>query len=406
MFCNQSKAPLENYIRTKIGFDLRIRNFYGLNTFIRKIKSNEGIIYSFVIMITVKQLDTGRHNNFDLLRFIAATLVMFSHSYLVTGNFQREPLVRLTGDFLDLGKLGVRIFFTISGYLITKSMFRQSSLSSFVWARFLRIFPGLLATSLFCAFVIGPICTTLPAHEYFASGKPYNFVWLLTTLHVFNNYLPGVFLSNPFPNLVNSPIWTLQAELMMYILVLVIGVLLLIWKRQFKKIFISVPVLLAVFILCKGFMPLPQWYEGHFYSWAILFLLGMCSYLLRSKILLNIPLFVIMVLVLGALFHFQSLFKEYFLDVTLVYGILIFVYHPQLQVNSFHKLGDFSYGLYIYAFPIQQMLILKLPELKPLLHFTLSFPLALTLAIFSWYFIESPALKLKHLKLKFPGYKL
>ncbi|TFF34045.1 acyltransferase family protein [Mucilaginibacter psychrotolerans] len=82
-------------------------------------------------MITIKQLDQGRNNNFDLLRFTAAVMVIFSHTYLVNGQFSNEPLQKLIG-FIDFGALGVKIFFIISGYLITKSLYRQPTLGSFV----------------------------------------------------------------------------------------------------------------------------------------------------------------------------------------------------------------------------------------------------------------------------------
>jgi peptidoglycan/LPS O-acetylase OafA/YrhL len=82
-------------------------------------------------MVTIKQLDQGHNSNLDLLRFIAAAMVIFGHSYLATGHHDREPLARLVG-FIEFGSLGVKIFFVISGYLITKSLYRQSTLGSFV----------------------------------------------------------------------------------------------------------------------------------------------------------------------------------------------------------------------------------------------------------------------------------
>jgi peptidoglycan/LPS O-acetylase OafA/YrhL len=83
--------------------------------------------------------------------------------------------------------------------------------------------------------------------------------------------------------------------------------------------------------------------------------------------------------------------------ILLVYGILFFAYHPKLQVKSFHKLGDYSYGLYIYAFPIQQLIVLKAGLLNPFVHFICTFPLALGVAALSWHFIEKTMLGLKTL---------
>lgn len=344
-------------------------------------------------MVTVQQLDSGRNNNFDLLRFIAATLVIFSHSFLVTGNFASEPLLKHIG-FLDLGAVGVKIFFAISGYLITKSMSRQQTLSSFVWARCLRIFPGLLVTAIFCAFVIGPLCTELTLQEYFSAPAVYSFVWQLFTLHNFNYALPGTFLKNPFPWNVNSPIWTLPAELMMYLAVLSGGVVRLLIKKQFRPLMAALPVLLLVAVFYCGMFGTPG-YAGYVLSWGVLFLLGACCYLFNHKIILNIPLAVIMLVVFCIAFHFRLPYMEYLFDIALVYGILIFAFHPKLQVKGFHKLGDPSYGLYIYAFPIQQMLVLKFPALSVYAHFLVAFPATLVLAVLSWHFVEKPILRLK-----------
>jgi len=351
-------------------------------------------------MATIQQLDSGRSNNFDLLRFVAATIVIFSHSFLVTGTFGDEPLVKLT-HLLDLGAVGVRVFFAISGYLITKSMFRQPSIGSFVWARCLRIFPGLMITALFCAFIIGPLCTTLPINDYFRDIAVYKFIFRLSTLHNFDNYLPGTFVKNPFPYSVNSPVWTLPAELVMYVAVLVVEIIRLAVKKEFNPLYQAVPALIFVYVFFRG-MRFDALYLHQVYLWGIAFLSGSIIWFLRHKLLLSVKAFLITaVLFIVAVIMFKDLQPRYndyitsILSVMLAYGILVAAYHPRLQLTGFHKLGDYSYGLYIYAFPIQQFIVFKFHLLNPFLHFLISFPLALTLAIPSWHFIEKPILKLK-----------
>lgn len=367
----------------------------------KEIKSNEWIIYSFVIMVTLKQLDTGRNNNFNLLRFIAATFVVFSHSFLLTGTYSAGPYA-LVIQKLDLGGFGVDTFFAISGFLITKSMFRQPTLNGFVWARFLRIFPGLFGTAVFCAFVIGPVCTTLPLKDYFSNKTVYAFIYQLTTLHNYSNYLPATFEQNPYPGSMNSPMWTLPTELLMYLGVLLCGVLLLIWKRYFKALIMTLPVLVIVGLYFKG-MHYSADYMIFAHSFATIFLLGAVCYLLSSKMMLSLPillgLFVVWLILSNfniPVFFYPRL-VVYAFYVLLVYSILFFAYHPKLQVKSFHKLGDYSYGLYIYAFPIQQLMVSKAGLLNPFAHFICTFPLALVVAVLSWHFIEKPMLSLKTL---------
>lgn len=353
--------------------------------------------------LTLQQLDLGRKNNFDLLRFIAATFVVFSHSFLLTGTYSAGPYAHVMQKF-DLGGFGVDVFFAISGFLITKSMLRQPTLNGFVWARFLRIFPGLFGTAIFCALIIGPICTTLSLKDYFSNKTVYAFIYQLTTLHSYSNYLPATFEQNPYPGSVNSPMWTLPAELLMYLGVLLCGVLLLIWKRYFKTLIMTLPALFIVGLYFKD-MHYSADYMIFVHSFATIFLLGAVCYLLSNKMVLCLPI----LLGLFAVWLILSNFKipvffyprlvVYAFYVLLVYGILFFAYHPKLQVKSFHKLGDYSYGLYIYAFPIQQLMVSKAGLLNPFVHFICTFPLALVVAALSWHFIEKPILSLKTLSL-------
>jgi peptidoglycan/LPS O-acetylase OafA/YrhL len=363
-----------------------------------KPKENADIIYSFAsIMNNLQLLDSGRNNNFDLIRFVAASMVIFSHSYWLTGHEVIEPLGKLCG-IVNFGSLGVKVFFAISGFLITKSVMRQPTLTSFVWGRVLRIFPGLFAVSVFCAFVVGAISTTLPMREYLSNGALFSFVWRLTTLHAYPNALPGVFITNPIANYVNSSVWTLPGELLMYLCVLFLGIILLIIKKGIKSLIAIVPLLIIVLPFFWGV----GWLSGdnsYVISWAILFFLGMGCYFLRSKIEINIPVFIGMLIAFLLLFHFRFRFIEVAFDVVLMYGILVFSYHPKLQVKNFHKIGDLSYGLYIYAMPVQQLVIQKLSLLNPFSHFFASYVLILPIAALSWYFIEKPALKLKTLTL-------
>ena len=101
-----------------------------------------------------------RHNNFDLLRIVAAVSVIFSHAFLLSENSQdHDPLMLLTGGQTILGVVGVFVFFTISGYLVTQSFDATPQPPVFLAKRALRVFPGLLLCLAFCAFVIGPLVT-------------------------------------------------------------------------------------------------------------------------------------------------------------------------------------------------------------------------------------------------------
>ncbi|TFF38759.1 acyltransferase family protein [Mucilaginibacter psychrotolerans] len=349
--------------------------------------------------MTISDLDRDRKNNFDLLRLIAATLVIIEHSFLVTGNFFSGPM-SYPVNYMDLGGFGVKVFFAISGFLIVKSLLRQPTLSSFVWARCLRIFPGLIIAAILCALIIGPICTTLPLKDYFQSRAVYSFAYRLIIQHNFGNTLPHTFEHLPYPNAVDSPLWTLPAELLMYLGVLSAGALLLLFRKNFKALLNATPVIILVALFFKDFH-FDTEYLPDILPWAFSFLLGVTSYLARKHIFLNIYVLLVAVTsyATAAFFGYTDMLNYYIkmimYSLVVVYGIMIVAYHPKLQVKGLHKLGDFSYGLYIYAFPLQQVLVSKFNLLNPFLHFLVSLPLALLIAVPSWYLIEKPALKLK-----------
>src|SRR4051794_30230425 len=133
------------------------------------------------------------HNNFDLLRLVAALSVIFSHAFLLAENSQdHDPLMILTGGQAILGLAGVFVFFTISGYLITQSFETTPSPVVFLAKRALRIFPGLLGCLLVCTFAIGPLVTALPLAEYLIQPETYLFLLHNAVLDIDYNRLPGV----------------------------------------------------------------------------------------------------------------------------------------------------------------------------------------------------------------------
>ena len=109
------------------------------------------------------------------------------------------------------GAIAVKVFFFISGLLVTNSLLQQKSPVAFVLGRFFRIWPALLVLLLVTALVVGPLCSGLGWREYFMHGDPYRYFWKNALLNS-DARLPGVFAHNPLPNLVNGALWTLSYE--------------------------------------------------------------------------------------------------------------------------------------------------------------------------------------------------
>ncbi len=339
----------------------------------------------------------GRDNNFNLIRFIAAALVILSHSYPLTGSAP-EPLGAVAG--FTFGHLAVDIFFITSGFLVTASLLKRSHLRSFVQSRVARIYPGLIVAVAFCAYVIGPLFTTLPLTEYLQSPVTHNFFVHNSLLVVkpIQYALPGVFEHLPVKNAVNGSLWTLPGEVLMYAMLAVLGLITLhIVKtqglRRLQQLVTGIAIIATILYLANHHTTFIQGaHLPHFVRFASMFFMGGLYYIYREKIPLSGYIF----LPLLALVLYTSMtpgklsFAVY--SVALPYLILYIAYVPGGILRTFNKLGDYSYGLYIYAFPIQQSLVYLNPEISAPSLFLAAAPITLLLAVLSWHFVEKPSL--------------
>jgi peptidoglycan/LPS O-acetylase OafA/YrhL len=333
---------------------------------------------------SIGDLLRGKDNNFDLIRFFAATLVIFSHSYPLTLRTYNkyEPLYYISNGQDTLGQLAVFIFFITSGLLITQSYERCDNVLHFLRARVLRIFPALIVVVLLTVFVLGPMVTNLTLQEYFTN--PITYDYLQTAFLNIKYYLPGVFENNVYKNNVNSSIWTLKIEFVFYIVVAVLGFLKLLKKEIVLLMFLTTLVL--------SFLNLKV--ATDYIEMFIFFSAGMVIYLYRFEIKLNSLVaffsivFIIITLFTGGFPQAFSIFGAYL--------IMMIAFSQKFKFANFSKHGDFSYGIYIYAFPVQQTICYYFNNtMTPFLNFIIAFPITLLFAILSWKLIEKNALSLK-----------
>jgi peptidoglycan/LPS O-acetylase OafA/YrhL len=323
-----------------------------------------------------------RHNNFDLLRLVAAASVIFSHSFLLAERTQaNEPLMVLTRGQSILGLVGVFIFFTISGYLISQSLETTRSPLRFLLKRGLRIFPGLAVCLLVCAFVVGPLTTSLPLGDYLAGRGPYLFVLRNLALDVDFNRLPGVvFGPGDAGGIVNGPLWSLPCEVLMYLMVLGLGLCRLLTLRIGA-------LLLASGMLCiwldtaTGTLGSALWLLGFFAA-------GMCCYRLRGPRLDDGRLALAALLGLAL-----SIPAGTFILTFPLFGGYLTIYLAitrRLPVVPAARFGDLSYGLYIYGWPVEQCILYIAGETAPWWEvFALALAVTVPLAWLSWHYVES-----------------
>jgi peptidoglycan/LPS O-acetylase OafA/YrhL len=329
----------------------------------------------------------ARDNNFDALRSFAATAVIFSHSFLIAeGTEAHEPLILLTGRQSILGLAGVFVFFAISGFLVTQSFETSGSALRYLAKRSLRIFPGLFAALLISAFVLGPLVTTLPLADYFRGPEVYGYVVGNVLLNLTIHELPGVlFVDNPVGLEINGSLWTLRYEFMMYLMVLALGVLHL----------LRLPVLLGVLGVGLACLQLSHLAFLGTFGWLLAFFaIGMVLYKLRGTWVFDgrIALVALAGLVLSVpLRQFIQLFPLCggYLAIYLALDRRL----PSLPATRF---GDLSYGLYIYGWPTQAMVMHVSGGTATWWQlFLISLPLALAAAWLSWRLVEQPALRLR-----------
>lgn len=319
---------------------------------------------------------TSRRNNFDALRVLAALAVLISHSFAIAGDPQ--PAVGV----MDVGTIGVMVFFGISGFLIAQSWSLDGHVGRFLTKRCLRIFPALIVLLLGCTLALGPIVSTLDADRYFADGQTWRYLvnnaLLLTT-----DQLPGVFASLPYPLQVNASLWTLQVEMTAYVAIVVVGLL-----GGLRRIWVA-PLLAAVLIVAPhGLVP---WTRDLFVLQA--FAVGSSLYVWRRQVPWRWSI-AATGLAAWAL-SFEGL--QLLLAVAVIpYATILVAYRGPALLRRLTAHGDFSYGLYLWAWPVGQTVALLLgPSATTLVVIAVSLPISYALAAVSWKLIEAPALRLK-----------
>jgi peptidoglycan/LPS O-acetylase OafA/YrhL len=330
----------------------------------------------------------GRDNNTQLLRFLAATAVIVSHCYALTVSWTDDPVYRLTRD-TNLGVLGVECFFVLSGFLVTQSWLGRSHLPAFLASRALRIYPALFA-AVAVSILLAGLSSAVPWDHFLTDPKTFEFARNNALGWRVSYNLPGAFKTNPYPDAVNGSLWTLPVELRLYVGVAILGAAGALARRDVGAA--TIVALIVLFSVRPQWLPLPTRGQVVF-DLALLFALGSLAYLWRERIPLSLTATAAGIALY--LWNPGGAVRGHVVAPFVVYAVLVLAYHPRLQAPLLNRGGDFSYGLYVYAFPVQQFIMHNSPGLSSLGLFIPAFPVTLALAAASWHGLERPALKLK-----------
>jgi peptidoglycan/LPS O-acetylase OafA/YrhL len=338
-----------------------------------------------------------RKNNFDFLRLLFASFVIISHSYPLSGITECDLLCQISDGQLSFSYTGVIGFFVISGYLVFQSLERSNNILDYFWKRFLRLYPALIVV-LIITVVLSPFVYN-SAIPFFQNASVRTYIPNNLTLYGTQYVIEGVFENNPVKGVVNGSLWTIPYEFTMYVLLS----FLIIFRRNRTAVvgllFVSFLLLYignvfffeqlkkyAYYLSGERLLDLGIFFVGGAFLSAVRF------EKVSNKSLWTISIFILVMIATG--FGFLRYVKYFSLPIII---ILIGVNAIPSISDIGKKIGDLSYGIYIYGFVVQQTLMhyFKLDYFELMI---CALAIAGILGYFSWHYIEKPSLKLKKIR--------
>ena len=318
---------------------------------------------------------------------IASSAVLVSHAYPISlGATAIEPLETTLN--IKLGTLAVLTFFTISGFFVSQSFDGRNTVTEFIIARALRLYPGLLLALVATVLIVGPIFTTKDIATYFSDYETILYVPCNLSLKWLQYGLPSVFHDNPYANSINGSLWSLIYEVVCYGLVVVVGTVGVTARRSRFGAFLCLYLAAHHYLVQRDLRD--HVLIANFQQLAFPFVVGMAFYQYRQFVPMNAFLCAIGG-ICALLAYDTSWFREIF-TLSWSYSVFYLGYLRIRTLGAYNRLGDYSYGMYIFAFPIEQIVAAVWKGVSPLSLIAVSFPIAVWCAFFSWHLVESRAL--------------
>jgi peptidoglycan/LPS O-acetylase OafA/YrhL len=334
-------------------------------------------------------------NIFNFLRLLFALSVIISHSYDLSGTPGGDYLNRITGGQVTFSHIGLCGFFVISGYWVFRSLERSKGLKDYFKKRALRIYPG-LAVMLLLTVLLGAFVYERDLYGYLTNVSAWTYLPKNLSIFKSQGKIDGIFTDSVYNPTINGSLWSLLYEVSFYIVLAV-----LFFFR--KRIQLSVVVILLTFLLTTRFFAYEQSLERRFILEAHLVLLfapfffaGVLLALIKAeqwpfrRWIMIILVVVLTGFTIAGQFHVVSYFT-----LPLIVILLGFTSWPAMhRLLSANRLGDISYGVYIYSFPVQQTLMhyFKFNAIELMVS---SLIISVALGFLSWHLVEKRALKLK-----------
>ena len=344
----------------------------------------------------------SRNNAVTLIRLLLAILVVFGHTWEV-GGFGEDPIQRITG--VTSGEIGVNAFFALSGYLVTQSWSRSFFYSEYLWKRFLRIFPGYWVCLVLTGLVLFPYLWA-EQHQLILSAAYHegiflDYVKLNLFLRMIQPNIGDLFINHPAAGQVNGSLWSLFPEFLCYIGVLVAGMAGLLAGKRRVLIFVFAGFLYLLHYSGPDIIARMHghslegkvWYVWRVATQATFFAGGLLCYLAAGRIYVSWRNTV----VLAGILVFVAMLGAYEWFAPVLLPPLLLLLAALLPGAKLDAVGDYSYGIYVYHYPLQQAFYQLSVNLGNAFgFFSLTLICTIQLAVLSWHLIEKPALGLRH----------
>jgi peptidoglycan/LPS O-acetylase OafA/YrhL len=323
-------------------------------------------------------------NNFLILRLLAASLVVYGHAFaLAAPCSQCYDIVSKWFGYHYSGEVGLRVFFVVSGFLIFFSFDKRRDLFRFARARVVRIFPGLFVCVLITTLVIGPLFSTLSFRDFFADIQVRKYFFSNVSLYRYLGDLPGVFSANRKASVPNGTLWSLFSEVRLYMIIALLGVFGCVKNRNLANT--SIGVLLVIPIVAPGRALLID-NDVSDLSLGVFFAAGSLLYVNRNSIPLEGRALILLILV--AVLSYRTPNYELACGAVIAYGVLWIALSRKIKLPLFIR--DYSYGIYLYGWPIEQIINHFMPQAGPYTMALIALPAAWLAGAASWFLVEKP----------------
>lgn len=330
-------------------------------------------------MIKLNEIFISKENNLTFIKTLAAIAVIYGHSFAVVENSGMDIVSNITKGYAFSGGIAVDLFFIISGFLVTHSILSSGILKYYI-ARFLRIFPALWIMLIVTVFIMGGIVSKLPYTEYLFSKETWVYFRNIFFLWDGAYFLPQVFVGN-HDQAINGSIWSVFTEVRLYILLSIIYLLGILKKKSLFNFLFFMTITLCWFYQIN----IPYIGDnGTTLHVSLFFFVGVFIYLNKEDIVIS-PIVLFIALLYASTTVGTDKFGIAYIFLISTFFVVVSFFN---QFSKFDKFGDPSYGIYLYGWPIQNLMVYMFPKFNVYEIAIISIFICLILGYLSWHLIE------------------